>query len=201
MKTTIAILAAACFSLLGCGGSSSSGGGGLQMPAASGGNYVLDGKYAAPCFDAPTIDSRDFIEIAGGSMAEYEIDYASTDGTCSGAATEHHRMTSNIASTGLNVTTVGWSLDMFAAPAPTAHDGSTMGSSFTYTNIMTEVVTSTWPGVPDNSLAGDRGAIYFIVDDTPGAAVTLYKGECPVDMGEMHDFCMMRPDVTPWVKQ
>lgn len=201
IKTIIAIFMTACLALAGCDGSDSAGSTSLQMPAASGAEYALDGTYAADCLDSPTIDSRDFIGIAGSTMVEYEVDYPSVDGTCSGVATEHHRIVSDLTVSGINMTTVGWSYDMVSASAPTANNGSIMGSSFTYNTLVTRVTASTWPSTPDNSLAGDVGAVYFIADDTPGGPAVLYRGACPVDMGEMHDFCMTHPDTTRWVKQ
>lgn len=217
IKMIAGVLAAACISLVGCGSGGSSaaaiapgtpdaGTTGIQVLSVSGTNYALDGTYGTGCSDrnfaADAQDSRDIVEIAGSSYVTYELNYLSTDGSCAGSPVENHREGSTIATVSAGAID-GWSDGIvLATPPPLANDGSTLGTSESFTLLSKVVVTSSWPGLPDNSGAGRTSDLYFIVDNTPGGAVVLYQTECSTSMGSLYAACMVKPDVgSRWVKQ
>lgn len=149
---------------------------GLQAMSITGNMYALDGTYDGGCTDHgilyPTSpdagDSRDLFSFSGTTYHEYELNYESTDGTCSGAVTENLPISmTGTATASTDVATIdGWlSWDLEPAESPLANDGAPIGDNAPYTPITINT--------------GSRTEILtLVIDNTAGGPVTIYRNPC-----------------------
>lgn len=148
---------------------------GLQAMSITGNMYALDGTYDGGCTDHGILypaspdagDSRDGFSFSGTTYYSYELNYESTDGTCSGAATVNPISMTGTATASTDVAAInGWfSWDLQPAESPLANDGAPIGDSAPYTPITIETGSHT-------------EILTLVIDNTAGGPVTIYRNPC-----------------------
>lgn len=150
---------------------------GIEVLAISGVDYALDGTYDAGCHDhaGASPDSRDKFTVSGSSYVSLELNYTSTDGTCSAGETERLREEASIVASLSAGAISGW---VGIVGSPAANDGSLVGTGASYTPLVATVTRSVDNGVDVPAQVGATRDLFFVVDNTPGGPVALYRQTC-----------------------
>ncbi len=125
----------------------------------SGAMQLLDGVWSSECRNKGATDYMEQHVIAGGTLKLQNVDYSTSDTTCSGIGVTTVGIEGTVTILA-NETTLGWHDDTNPTTAPTAQSGS---GQLTSTPLVTRLIFD----IPSGPYAGSNEYFYYMDDTAP----------------------------------